>query len=96
MSYVIIFILSCVIIGMLFYRSNRYFYKDMLIGTIVGKYKGDLTYGGYVVVEFSVKSTVTPLLANTIFQRSYKVPEEYYTQKNIGDKGMFPVNNNDY
>jgi hypothetical protein len=23
-------------------------------------------------------------------QRTYEVPEEYYKQKNIGDKGLFP------
>ena len=70
-------------------------YTKMLIGTIVGKYKGDKNYGGYVVVEIEIESfniyNENSFHKQTRKQQcTYEVPEEYYKQKNIGDKGLFP------
>jgi len=92
MSYFIIFVLCVILLFTYIYRYNHHMYKELLIGTIVGRYKGDLYTGGYMVVEFDVKDPTT-LLPMKI-QQTYKVPEEYYKQKQIGDKGMFPVNDN--
>ena len=70
-------------------------YSNLLIGTIVGKYKGDkfkYSGGGYVLVEIEIEY-YTPdsrYKQTRKEQKTYEVPEEYYTQKNIGDKGLFP------
>ena len=67
-------------------------YSKMLIGTIVGKYKGDKYQGGYVVVEIEIEFYNENSHYKQIRkeQCTYEVPEEYYTQKKIGDKGLFP------
>lgn len=70
-------------------------YSKLLIGTIVGKYKGNkfkYSGGGYIVVEIEIEyyTTDSRYKQTRKEQKTYEVPEEYYTQKNIGDKGLFP------
>lgn len=92
MLYLIIFLLSITLLVLIGVLLSAKRYTEMLIGTIVGKYKGDKYKGGYVVVEIEIEF----YNENSIHkqkrkeQKTYEVPEEYYTQKNIGDKGLFP------
>jgi len=92
MLYVIISVLSITLFILIGILGSTKRYSEMLIGTIVGKYKGDKYKGGYVVVEMEIEF----YSENSIHkqkrkeQKTYEVPEEYYTQKNIGDKGLFP------
>jgi hypothetical protein len=92
MLYLIIFLLSITLLVLIGVLLSAKRYTEMLIGTIVGKYKGDKYKGGYVVVEMEIEF----YNENSIHkqkrkeQKTYEVPEEYYTQKNIGDKGLFP------
>lgn len=78
-------VLNCVLLA-----SNRY--SKLLIGTVVGKFKGDKYKGGYVVVETDVEYLIgeSSMPQYRKEQKTYEVPDEYYTSKNIGDKGLFP------
>lgn len=61
-------------------------YDKMVMGTIVGKYKGNLYSGGFVVVEMEVTvDRETPKVSKT-----YEVPEAYYSASKLGDKNLFP------
>jgi hypothetical protein len=89
MSNLIIFILSIILIVLIGILSATKRYTEMLVGTIVGKYRGNLVYRGYVIVEMEQEQN-TSRSQKIKIQRTYQVPEEYYTQKNVGDKGLFP------
>jgi hypothetical protein len=89
MSSLIIFILSIALIITTGILSSTKRYTEMLVGTIVGKYRGNLVYRGYIIVEMEQTQNKNGTEKIKI-QRTYEVPEEYYKQKNIGDKGLFP------
>ena len=61
-------------------------YGKMVMGTIVGKYKGNLYCGGFVVVEMEV----TVDRETQKVSKTYEVPEEYYSVSKLGDKNLFP------
>lgn len=75
-----------------FYYVTYKTYSTMVVGTIVGKYKGNKYKGGYIVVEMEVEVSSENNLYKTKVkkQKTYQVPEEYYKEKNIGDTGLFP------
>lgn len=66
-------------------------YTELLVGTIVGKYKGDEYLHGFVVVEAVKKYTDGSMsVQKRKVQRTYKVPFEYFNKTKIGDEGLFP------
>lgn len=71
-------------LGLLYFVNNHY--GKMVMGTIVGKYKGNLYCGGFVVVEMEV----TVDRETQKVSKTYEVPEEYYSVSKLGDKNLFP------
>lgn len=61
-------------------------YDKMVMGTILGKYKGNLFSGGFVVVEMEV----TVDRETQKVSKTYEVPQEYYSSSRLGDKNLFP------
>jgi hypothetical protein len=81
-------IVSIILNVVLLFKKN---YSEMLTGIIVGKYKGDKILGGYIVAEMEQKYRDENYLTKLRkVQKTYEVPEKYYEEKNIGDKGIFP------
>ena len=89
MIILIIFLIVSIILNMVF--LSKHGYRKMLVGIIVGKYKGNEPLDGFVVVE-AVESYYDDIgfQQKRKIQGTYKVPSEYFDKINIGDEGLFP------